>query len=80
MFAVLSFITHFQQDQNSENYNFSSISEWLLIYFAIFLTGTLAVEISQIKNVDVSISLKNDKNTEKSDEENRFRRKSESTF
>ena len=80
MFAVLSFITHFQQDQNSENYNFSSISEWLLIYFAIFLTGTLAVEISQIKNVDVKISLKNKEDSEKSDEENRFRRKSESTF
>ena len=42
----------------TENYNFSSIPEWLLIYFAIFLTGTLAVEISQIKQIDVKITMK----------------------
>ena len=58
MFKTLTmFFFKFKGKENSGDYNFSSISEWLLIYFAIFLTGTLAVEISQIKGINVSVSL-----------------------
>ena len=81
MFKTLTmFFFKFKGKENSGDYNFSSISEWLLIYFAIFLTGTLAVEISQIKQIDVKICLKKDEDSEQSDEENKFRRKSESAF
>ena len=59
MFKTLTmFFFKFKGKENSGDYNFSSISEWLLIYFAIFLTGTLAVEISQIKQIDVKITMK----------------------
>ena len=40
-----------------------------MIYFAIFLTGTLAVEISQIKQINVSISLKNEEASDHNEDE-----------
>lgn len=44
---------------NTSFYNFTSISEWILIYSAVIFVGTLTYDLRHIRGVDLNFSLAN---------------------